>query len=141
MAFYVPLDIFRKMSTVFHVILSNSILIIYVIATGKKIYICLCLHLQIKKSCENQLFLLISKFFLQSSAIKGMASLNLERCMNIPDDFEGYDKKLFCIPKHYEACVGNVLIPAGVIQVFKKNNNNKLTRIVDFLSFFTHEKE
>ena len=47
-----------------------------------------------------------------------MASLNLERCMNIPDDFEGYDKKLFCIPKHYEACVGNVLIPAGVIQVF-----------------------
>ena len=47
-----------------------------------------------------------------------MASLNLERCMNIPDDFEGYDKKLFCIPKHYEACVGNVLNPAGVIQVF-----------------------
>ena len=36
MAFYVPLDIFRKMSTVFHVILSNSILIIYVIAAGEK---------------------------------------------------------------------------------------------------------
>ena len=55
-----------------------------------------------------------------------MASLNLERCMNIPDDFEGYDKKLFCIPKHYEACVGNVLIPAGVIQVFFFKVNQKI---------------
>ena len=46
-----------------------------------------------------------------------MASLNLKNCMNIPDDFEGYNKELFCIPKHYEDSVGNVLIPAGVIQV------------------------
>ena len=34
-------------------IINNSILIIYVIAAGKKNYICLCLHLEIKKSCEN----------------------------------------------------------------------------------------
>ena len=46
-----------------------------------------------------------------------MASLNLKNCLSIPDDFDGYSKNLFCIPKHYEACVGNVLIPAGVIQV------------------------
>ena len=46
-----------------------------------------------------------------------MSSLNLKRCMNIPDDFEGYSKNLFCIPKHYEDSVGNVLIPAGIIQV------------------------
>ena len=37
--------------------------------------------------------------------------------MNNPDDFEGYSKNLFCIPKHYEDSVGNVLIPAGIIQV------------------------
>ena len=61
-----------------------------------------------------------------------MASLNLERCMNIPDDFEGYDKKLFCIPKHYEACVGNVLIPAGVIQVFFFKVNQKIQIIFSF---------
>ena len=47
----------------------------------------------------------------------GMASLNLEHCLNIPDDFEGYSKTLFNIPKHYEDCVGNVLIPAGLVQV------------------------
>ena len=46
-----------------------------------------------------------------------MASLNLENCLSIPDDFEGYDKRLFNIPKHYEDCVGNVLIPAGLVQV------------------------
>jgi len=46
----------------------------------------------------------------------GMASLNLEHCLNIPDDFEGYSKTLFNIPKHYEDCVGNVLIPAGLVQ-------------------------
>ena len=48
-----------------------------------------------------------------------MASLNLENCLNIPDDFEGYSKTLFNIPKHYEDCVGNVLIPAGLVQVHK----------------------
>ena len=46
-----------------------------------------------------------------------MASLNLEHCLNIPDDFDGYSKTLFNIPKHYEDCVGNVLIPAGLVQV------------------------
>ena len=54
---------------------------------------------------------------LQTSAEGGMASLNLEHCLNIPDDFEGYNKTLFNIPKHYEDCVGNVLIPAGLVQV------------------------
>ena len=45
------------------------------------------------------------------------SSLNLENCLSIPDDFEGYNKKNFNIPKHYEDCVGNVLIPAGLVQV------------------------
>ena len=45
-----------------------------------------------------------------------MASFNLENCLNIPDDFDGYSKTLFNIPKHYEDCVGNVLIPAGLVQ-------------------------
>ena len=44
------------------------------------------------------------------------ASLNLENCMNIPDSFEGYSTKMFCIPKHYEDYVDKVLIPAGMIQ-------------------------
>ena len=46
-----------------------------------------------------------------------MASLNLKGCMAIPDDFEGYPKDLFMIPKHYESSVESVLIPGGVIQV------------------------
>jgi len=45
-----------------------------------------------------------------------MASLNLQRCINIPDDYEGYKTSLFCIPNHYEDCVGQVLIPHGMIQ-------------------------
>jgi len=45
-----------------------------------------------------------------------MASLNLENCINIPDDYSGYSTKLFCIPNHYEDSVGNVLIPYGMIQ-------------------------
>ncbi len=49
-----------------------------------------------------------------------MASLNLDNCLSIPDDYEGYSKNLFNIPKHYEACVGNVMIPAGMIQVIHK---------------------
>ena len=36
--------------------------------------------------------------------------------MNIPDSFEGYSTKMFCIPKHYEDYVDKVLIPAGMIQ-------------------------
>jgi hypoxanthine phosphoribosyltransferase len=45
-----------------------------------------------------------------------MASLNLDRIINIPDDYDGYNTDLFCIPKHYEDSVGNVLIPHGMIQ-------------------------
>ena len=60
---------------------------------------------------------------LQTSG--GMASLNLEHCLNIPDDFEGYSKTLFNIPKHYEDCVGNVLIPAGLVQVNPMNFHAK----------------
>ena len=43
-------------------------------------------------------------------------SLNLKHCMYIPDSFEGHSTKLFCIPKHYEDYIGNVLIPVGLIQ-------------------------
>ena len=46
-----------------------------------------------------------------------MASLNSDHILNIADDFEGYPKQLFNIPKHYEDCVGNVLIPSGLVQV------------------------
>jgi hypothetical protein len=62
-----------------------------------------------------------------------MASLNLEKCMNIPDEFDGYSKKLFSIPKHYEECVGNVLIPAGVIQV---KNNLIFFKLIFKIDFF-----
>jgi len=44
-----------------------------------------------------------------------MASLNLDRCLNIPDAYEGYQKNLFCIPNHYEDSISNVLIPYGMI--------------------------
>jgi len=44
-----------------------------------------------------------------------MASLNLDRCLNIPDDYQGYDTNLFCIPNHYEDSIGNVMIPYGLI--------------------------
>jgi len=36
--------------------------------------------------------------------------------VNIQDDFPGYGKDLFCIPKHYQEAVASVLIPHGVIQ-------------------------
>jgi len=45
-----------------------------------------------------------------------MTSLNLDRIINLPDDYTGFDTKLFCIPKHYEDSVGSVLIPHGMIQ-------------------------
>jgi len=45
-----------------------------------------------------------------------MTSLNLDRIINLPDDYAGFDTKLFCIPKHYEDSVGSVLIPHGMIQ-------------------------
>ena len=42
-------------------------------------------------------------------------SLNLKNCLNLPDDFEGYDKDLFNLPPHYKSCVSRVLIPHGMI--------------------------
>jgi len=36
--------------------------------------------------------------------------------VQIPDDFEGYDKALFNLPKHYEECVGNVVLSYGMVQ-------------------------
>ena len=33
------------------------------------------------------------------------------------DDYEGLPTHLFCEPKHYENCVGNILITHGTIQV------------------------
>ncbi|KAG1655207.1 Hypoxanthine-guanine phosphoribosyltransferase [Nymphon striatum] len=33
----------------------------------------------------------------------------------IPDEYEGYSLSAFCIPKHYEDCVDNVLLPSGMI--------------------------
>merc|ERR1712088_711645 len=46
---------------------------------------------------------------------RNMASLNLDRCLNIPDDYQGYQTNLFCIPNHYEDSIGNVMIPYGLI--------------------------
>jgi len=46
---------------------------------------------------------------------ENMSSLNLSRCINIPDDFEGYSKDVFCIPKHYEDSLSTVLVPEGMI--------------------------
>jgi len=36
--------------------------------------------------------------------------------LSIPDDYKGFSPNLFCIPKHYEGAVDNVLIPNGMIQ-------------------------
>lgn len=36
--------------------------------------------------------------------------------VNISDDFQGYNKDLFCIPSHYIDTVSTVLIPHGIIQ-------------------------
>ncbi len=46
-----------------------------------------------------------------------MSSLNLSHCLNIPDDFDGYDKNLFCLPSHYRDAVESVLIPYGLVKV------------------------
>merc|ERR1711983_121356 len=51
-----------------------------------------------------------------SNNSQDMASLNLDRCINIPDDYAGYNTNLFCIPNHYMDAVENVLIPNGMIQ-------------------------
>ena len=45
------------------------------------------------------------------------ASLNLKGCMTIEDDFPGYSKDLFVVPKHYEDSIERLLIPSGLIQV------------------------
>jgi len=45
-----------------------------------------------------------------------MASLNMKSCLNIPDDFKGYDHSLFAIPAHYQDSVDQVIIPSGLIQ-------------------------
>ncbi len=65
-------------------------------------------------TCVSDLIIVIPLYIYFQAA---MASLNLENCLSIPDDYEGYSKNLFNIPKHYESCVGNVMIPAGMIQV------------------------
>ena len=43
-------------------------------------------------------------------------SINLKTCITIPDSFEGYGPKLFCLPNHYTDLVDKVLIPAGMVQ-------------------------
>lgn len=46
-----------------------------------------------------------------------MSSLNLDhRILKIEDDFIGYRKELFCIPKHYEDSIESVMIPYGMIK-------------------------
>jgi hypothetical protein len=46
-----------------------------------------------------------------------MTSLNLKGCMIIPNDFPGYSRDLFLLPKDYESSVEKLLIPSGLIQV------------------------
>ena len=46
-----------------------------------------------------------------------MTSLNLTGCMIIPENFPGYPKDLFLVPKHYESSIEKLLIPSGLIQV------------------------
>ena len=36
--------------------------------------------------------------------------------VDIPDEFEGHNKELFCVPAHYLESIASVLIPHGVIQ-------------------------
>lgn len=36
--------------------------------------------------------------------------------VNIPDDFPGHSKELFCVPSHYMDSISSVLIPHGIIQ-------------------------
>ena len=64
-----------------------------------------------------------------------MASLNLKGCMVIPDDFEGYPKDLFMIPKHYESSVESVLIPGGVIQVSQSFSHSTGMAVINELNW------
>eukprot|EP00088_Acartia_fossae_P045126 TRINITY_DN4831_c1_g1_i2.p1 TRINITY_DN4831_c1_g1~~TRINITY_DN4831_c1_g1_i2.p1 ORF type:complete len:224 (+),score=47.33 TRINITY_DN4831_c1_g1_i2:31-702(+) len=45
-----------------------------------------------------------------------MTSLNVDRVIKIPDDYEGLKKEHFCVPKHYEDSIANILITHGTIQ-------------------------
>ncbi|CAB4054255.1 hprT [Lepeophtheirus salmonis] len=38
-------------------------------------------------------------------------SLNIPTCLNIPDDFKGYDKDLFHYPERYRDIVDKILVP------------------------------
>ena len=58
-------------------------------------------------------------------------SLNLSRCINIPDDFEGYNKEVFCIPRHYADSVKSVLVPQGMIMDrIERLANDIFTKVV-----------
>nr|ACO14905.1 Hypoxanthine-guanine phosphoribosyltransferase [Caligus clemensi] len=43
-------------------------------------------------------------------------SLNISTCLNIPDDFPGYDKDLFHYPERYRDIVDRILVPHGLIR-------------------------
>nr|ACO12612.1 Hypoxanthine-guanine phosphoribosyltransferase [Lepeophtheirus salmonis] len=43
-------------------------------------------------------------------------SLNIPSCLNIPDDFPGYDKDLFHYPERYSDIIHKILIPNGLIK-------------------------
>eukprot|EP00095_Tigriopus_kingsejongensis_P004089 snap_masked-scaffold764_size101305-processed-gene-0.5 protein:Tk04089 transcript:snap_masked-scaffold764_size101305-processed-gene-0.5-mRNA-1 annotation:"hypoxanthine-guanine phosphoribosyltransferase" len=45
-----------------------------------------------------------------------MASLNVDNCVAIPDDFDGFNPNAFCIPSHLAGSVRSVLIPHGMIK-------------------------
>lgn len=51
----------------------------------------------------------------------------------IEDDYKGYDLELFCIPKHYESSLRNILIPSGLI-------TDRIERLArDIVHSFSHE--
>ncbi|XP_013410329.1 hypoxanthine-guanine phosphoribosyltransferase [Lingula anatina] len=43
------------------------------------------------------------------------ASMAGNDCVVIPDDWQGYKLDLFCIPKHYEDDLEDIMIPSGLI--------------------------
>ncbi|QQP52067.1 Hypoxanthine phosphoribosyltransferase [Caligus rogercresseyi] len=43
-------------------------------------------------------------------------SLNMSTCLNIPDDFPGYEKELFHFPERYTDIVDKILVPHGLIR-------------------------
>ena len=69
-------------------------------------------HTFISAHCDKFLFFHLDKY-------KKMASLNLKGCMILDDQFPGFSKDLFLLPKHYEDCIDRLLIPGGLIQVKK----------------------